>query len=125
MEHKNVKPQSLFPWLGQSLLDLIVKFGKWLLDTIWIFVKAFINIFVSAYKIILKVALKIYNWFKNWITTFIKGNWKTRLSYLVMGSSHLFNGQIVKGLIFLVLQAVFLLFMFLPKIGRASCRERV
>lgn len=117
MEHKNVKPQSFFPWLGQSLLDLIVKFGKWLLDTIWIFVKAFINIFVSAYKIILKVALKIYNWFKNWITTFIKGNWKTRLSYLVMGSSHLFNGQIVKGLVFLVLQAIFLLFMFLPKGG--------
>lgn len=117
MEHKKVKPLSFFPWLGQSLLDLIVKFGKWLLDTIWIFVKAFINIFVSAYKIIVNVALKIYNWFKNWISTFIKGNWKTRLSYLFMGSGHLFNGQIVKGVIFLLFQALFILFMVLPRGG--------
>src|SRR5690554_5531854 len=117
MEHQSVKPLKFFPWLGQTLLDSIVKFGKWLLDVIWAVVKAFINIFVYAYKVILFVFRFVYNWIKNLVHMFVKGNWKTRLSYVFMGSGHIFNGQIAKGLIYLVLQVAFIIYLFLPSGG--------
>lgn len=45
------------------------------------------------------------------IRTFIRGDWKTRLSFLVMGFSAMARGQWLRGLLFLGFQAVFILYM--------------
>ena len=44
-------------------------------------------------------------------TTFAQGDWKTRLSYVVMGAGPLLRGQIVKGLAFLAAEILFILYM--------------
>ena len=50
---------------------------------------------------------------KDIITTFIHGDWKTKLSYLVMGFGCLARGQILRGLLFLLFEVVFIGYMVL------------
>lgn len=47
------------------------------------------------------------------INTFARGSWKTRISYLFMGFGNLARGQIVRGLLFLAFEVVFILYMIL------------
>ena len=49
--------------------------------------------------------------------TFVKGNWAVKLSFLVFGLGNIFYGQIMRGVLFLLFEVVFLWFMFLPDIG--------
>lgn len=44
-------------------------------------------------------------------TTFVGGDWKTKVSYLVMGFGPLMRGQIVKGAAFLACEILFILYM--------------
>lgn len=46
-------------------------------------------------------------------TTFQKGSWKTRVSYLFMGFGSIAHGQWVRGLVFFLLEAAFILYMIL------------
>ena len=46
-------------------------------------------------------------------TTFVKGSWKTKVSYLIMGFANLARGQILRGLIFLLMEAAFIVYMVL------------
>ena len=50
---------------------------------------------------------------KDIITTFVHGDWKTKLSYLVMGFGCLARGQILRGLLFLLFEVVFIGYMIL------------
>ena len=45
--------------------------------------------------------------FINYVTFFVKGDYKTRLSYIVMGAGSFLNHQIVHGLVYLVLELAF------------------
>ena len=47
------------------------------------------------------------------IRTFIRGDWKTRISYLVMGFGSMARGQWLRGLLFFAFQAAFVLYMWL------------
>lgn len=58
-------------------------------------------------------AIGLYVGVRELISGFISGNALTRLSYLIMGAGHLFRGQAVKGLIYLVLQLLFILYTWL------------
>ena len=49
--------------------------------------------------------------------TFVKGNWAVKLSFVVFGLGNLYYGQILRGLLFLVFEIVFLVYMFLPEGG--------
>ena len=44
-------------------------------------------------------------------TTFVGGDWKTKLSYLILGFGPLARGQIVKGLVYLVPELLFIWYM--------------
>ena len=64
--------------------------------------------------------------------TFIRGDWKTKLSYLVMGFGCLARGQILRGLLFLLFEAVFIGYMIasggywigmLPSLGHIGPHE--
>ena len=45
-------------------------------------------------------------------TSFIRGNWKTKLSFVVMGAGNLLYKQIVRGLTFLGFEVLFFIYMF-------------
>lgn len=45
-------------------------------------------------------------------TSFIRGNWKTKLSFVVMGAGNLLYKQIVRGLTFLGFEVLFFIYLF-------------
>lgn len=49
--------------------------------------------------------------FAGYFTRFVKGDWATKLSYIVMGVGNMAKGQIIKGLLFLVTEVLYILFM--------------
>ena len=53
----------------------------------------------------------IGNEFKDIVTTFVNGDWKTKASYLVMGFGCLARGQILRGILFLLFEVVFIFYM--------------
>lgn len=80
------------------------------------------NFFVNLPKNLGKVFKAIGNFFKKifvgigkgfagYFTRFIKGDWATKLSYIIMGFGNIVKGQIIKGLIFLATEVFFILYM--------------
>lgn len=71
---------------------------------------------------LLRLLMKIGSKFKNlgisiknecvdiW-TTFIKGDWKTKLSFIIMGFGSVMRGQIVRGIIFFLFEAIFIIYL--------------
>ena len=49
--------------------------------------------------------------FVNFFKIFIKGDWKTRLSYLIMGAGNILRGQWHRGIIFLAFEVLFIWYM--------------
>lgn len=62
-------------------------------------------------------ALAIKNEFVDIFTTFTKGNWAVKLSFLIFGFGNLYYGQIMRGLFFLLFEVVFIGYMLLPSGG--------
>lgn len=60
-----------------------------------------------------KAGLAIASEAKDIVQTFVQGDWKTKLSYLVMGFGCLARGQILRGLLFLLFEVVFVGYMIL------------
>ncbi|MBR0091404.1 MAG: sugar ABC transporter permease [Lachnospiraceae bacterium] len=53
----------------------------------------------------------IGNGFRHFFTYFLQGDMPTKLSYLIMGAGCFLRGQIVKGLLYLAVQAGYILFL--------------
>ena len=62
-------------------------------------------------------------------STFAHGDWKTKTSFVVMGFGNLARGQILRGLLFLLFEAVFIIYMIfggahwlsmLPSLGKVG-----
>ncbi len=49
--------------------------------------------------------------------TFARGNWAVKLSFLIFGMGNLYYGQVMRGVFFLLFEAIFLTYMFLPSGG--------
>ena len=71
------------------------------------------------------LGLKIWNGIKGFVIgvkdgavdigrTFIKGNWAVKLSFVIFGFGNLYYGQIMRGILFLLFEIIFLAYMFLP-----------
>ena len=58
--------------------------------------------------------LKIKDGFVDIITTFTQGNWAVKLSYLIFGFGNFYYGQIMRGIMFLLFELVFIFYMFMP-----------
>ena len=65
-------------------------------------------------KGITRLFLGFGNWLKTLVLTFKNGDWKTRLSYLIMGFGSCARGQWGRGILFFLFQTVFNLYMFFP-----------
>lgn len=46
-----------------------------------------------------------------YFTRFVKGDWATKLSYIIMGFGNMMKGQIIKGCLFLAVEVAFIAFM--------------
>lgn len=75
---------------------------------------------------------KLGNGFASIFSNFIKGNWITKLSYIIMGFGNLCYGQLVRGFYFLLFEVVFILYMIksgsywismLPSLGKEGPGE--
>ena len=97
----------------------------------------------SIPKLLLSGILAIWNGIKKiglaiWATlcdighTFTKGSWKTKVSFFVMGFGNLSRGQILRGVLFLFFEALFIFYMVcfgghwlakLASLGTASTYE--
>ena len=64
-----------------------------------------------------KCGKSIKNFFVDIVTTFTSGNWAVKLSFLIFGFGNLYYGQIMRGILFLVFEIVFIVYMFLPSGG--------
>ena len=79
-----------------------------------------------------KAGLAIGREAKDIVSTFVNGDWKTKLSYLVMGFGCLARGQILRGILFLLFELVFIFYMvfwgghwlsMLPSLGHIGPHE--
>ena len=50
-------------------------------------------------------------------TTFAKGNWAVKLSFFIFGFGNLYYGQILRGILFLLFEIVFIGYMLVPSGG--------
>ncbi len=87
--------------------NIFVSFGNFLLDLLLRVIYVFRDLGVGVWKGLLAI--------KNALVKFVKrfkdGSIWTKLSHFVMGIGNLARGQIVKGIIFLALEIIFILFM--------------
>ena len=90
------------PW--QRVLHKILQFFK-------NFGKGIAGFFVRIFQAIVGFFVSIGRGFKEFGQNFWYGGALTKSSHLVMGLSHLFRGQIVRGVIYLLLEAAFVLYM--------------
>lgn len=83
----------------------------------------FKNFFVGLGKRIAQFFVNLYRYFKD-------GNWKTRMSYLIMGFGCFTNKQILRGILYLLVQIGFVLFMvfvgagYLQELGTLGTEEQ-
>ena len=109
-------------WHMKRLTDLeYLKLGK--LQALWYNIKLFFAVilpgwFVSLgrkiWHVIRDFGLSIKDGVLDIIYTFTKGNWAVKLSFLIFGFGNLYYGQILRGLLFLAFEAIFIVYMFVP-----------
>ena len=88
-----------------------------------------LKLFLCAIPLWFKdLGVAIVNFFKNCgiaikdqfvdiVTTFTKGNWAVKLSFLIFGFGNLYYGQILRGILFLAFEAIFIAYMLVPSGG--------
>ena len=91
----------------QKFLYKLRVFLKNLPKTILNAFKGLIAWFVGSFK---GIGAELYDIFD----TYRKGDWKTRMSYTVMGFGSCARGQWLRGILFFVFQTLFNLYLFLP-----------
>ena len=77
----------------------------------------FKNAGLSILNFFKNCGIAIKNEFVDIIATFTKGNWAVKLSFLLFGFGNLYYGQIMRGLLFLLFEAVFIGYMLVPSGG--------
>ncbi|MBQ8579837.1 MAG: sugar ABC transporter permease [Oscillospiraceae bacterium] len=77
----------------------------------------FVKLFAAGWNGLKNFGLKIRDGFLDIVTTFTKGNWAVKLSFLIFGFGNLYYGQIARGLLFLVFEIVFIAYMVIPSGG--------
>ena len=77
----------------------------------------FLNIFISIWEFIKSCGLAIKDEVVDIVTTFTKGNWAVKLSFLIFGFGNFYYGQIARGILFLLFEIIFIVYMLVPSGG--------
>lgn len=117
-------PVTIEPWytrMGWSIVESLLKLAVFLLGIILDVLKAIISIVVGIFVGIYKGAIAIYKFFRKGYRIFREVDWAGKLSFLIQGVGPIHDGQIVDGIIFMVIEALFILFLVtggIDNIGR-------
>lgn len=79
-----------------------------------------VKFFVAIGNFFKKLFLGIGHGFANFGKRFAKGDWATKLSYLIMGTGNFSKGQYIKGLLFLIIEAAYAMFLIFFGIDQLS-----
>ena len=71
----------------------------------------FKNLFINIGRFFKKLGIGIAFWFRDLGLTFVHGDWKTKVSYFIMGFGNIARKQVLRGLLFFLFQVVFILYM--------------
>ena len=71
----------------------------------------FKNLGIKIWGFLKAFGLAIYNFFRNIVLTFVHGSIYTRVSYFIMGFGSFARKQILRGILFLVTEIVFIVYM--------------
>ncbi len=71
----------------------------------------FKNLGIKIWEFLKKIGLFFYHDFLDLVNTFKNGDWKTRISYVIMGYGSFRRGQILRGVLFFAFEAVFIVYM--------------
>ena len=74
----------------------------------------FVHLMVTIGRFFAKCGRAIGHEFMDIVRTFTKGNWAVKISFLIFGFGNLYYGQVLRGLLFLLFEVVFIIFMFVP-----------
>ncbi|MBQ0009408.1 MAG: sugar ABC transporter permease [Firmicutes bacterium] len=66
---------------------------------------------IGIYNAVKKLGIGIYIFFRDIVMTFIEGDYKTKVSYLIMGFGNITRKQVLRGILFLVMEVVFIWYM--------------
>ena len=69
------------------------------------------KVFGAIGRFFKKLFVGIGKGFAGFFSRFVKGDWATKLSYIIMGFGNMVRGQFIKGLIFLATEVLFILYM--------------
>ena len=100
------KPQKILHDLGESIKSLPGRIGR-----------AIAGLGLRIVKLLKSLGINI----ADLVTTFKNGDWKTKLSYLIMGFGSCARGQWGRGILFFIFQTVFNLYMFFPNAQLSGC----
>ena len=73
----------------------------------------FLNLFITIGNFFKNAAIAVKDEFVDIWMTFKKGDWKTRLSFVLMGFSSIARGQILRGILFFAFEIIFVVYMIL------------
>lgn len=73
---------------------------------------ALMHFFAVIGDFLKKIVFGIGNGFKNFGTRFAKGDIGTKLSYIIMGAGNMLHGQIGKGIVFLLVEIGYFVYLF-------------
>lgn len=108
---KEVKPMSTFEYLGGVCKNLCIKIASFFWSWIVTIGLAFVNIFVTVYKFARYGTLAIGRFFKQLGHKFKYNDKYGKLSFFIFGAGALAHGQIINGIMYLVFQVGYILFM--------------
>lgn len=70
---------------------------------------AFISVTIASF--FAKIGKGIANYFISIYEIFVSGDWKTKLSYLIMGFGHIYRKSFIKGFLYLLYEIAFIYYM--------------
>ena len=94
--------------------------------------RAILHFFLKIWGFLKKGGTAIGTEIADIVNTFVHGDWKTKLSFFVMGFGNIARGQSLRGLLFLLFEIVFIGFMIisggywlsmLPSLGKVGPSE--
>lgn len=77
----------------------------------------FKNMGISILEFFKKCGSVVKDEFTEILHTFTKGNWAVKLSFLIFGLGNIYYGQIMRGILFLLFEVIFIVYMLVPSGG--------
>ena len=69
------------------------------------------NLGIKIGRFFKNLGIGIWHWIRDLGLTFVHGDWKTKVSYFVMGFGNIARKQILRGILFLAFEVIFIIYM--------------